>query len=63
MGGYNTICCGREIPGTEGKGCRMIGAHEKEKNGNRSNGARKKYFKTYNRLKVRTQRGTISTEK
>ena len=62
VGGYNTMYCDREIPGSNGKTCRMIGAHEREKAANQSSEARKEYSRIYNKLKARKQRGTISTD-
>lgn len=62
VGGYNTMYCDREIPGSNSKTCRMIGAHEREKAANQSSEARKEYSRIYNKLKARKQRGTISTD-
>ena len=62
VGGYNTMYCDREIPGSNGKTCRIIGAHEREKAANQSSEARKEYSRIYNKLKARKQRGTISTD-
>ena len=62
VGGYNTMCCDREIPGSKGKTCRMIGTHEREKAANQSSEVRKEYSRIYNKLKARKQRGTISTD-
>ena len=45
-----------------GKTCRMVGAHEREKAANHSSEARKEYSRIYNKLKARKQRGTISTD-
>lgn len=62
VGGYNTMYCDREIPGSNNKTCRMIGAHEREKAASQSSEARKEYSHIYNKLKARKQRGTISTD-
>lgn len=61
-GGYNTMYCGREVPGADGKTCRMIGAHEKEKAENQKD-VRKVYKRIYNKLKSRKFRGSITSDK
>ena len=61
VGGYNTQYCDRPIPGQHGKTCRSVGAHETAKRKLRE-AAAKEYARTYNRLKGRKQRGTISTD-
>ena len=50
-------------PGETVQNCRKVGAHRKEAQGkaNRTP-AQKEYDRTYNRLKVRKQRGKISTD-
>ena len=58
---YNTLYCDRKIPGMDGKTCRDVGAHEKEKSENKT-AARREYSRIYNRLKARKQRGKISVE-
>lgn len=59
--GYNTCYCNNIAPGELERTCRKVGAHRKEALGkaNRTP-ARKEYDRTYNRLKVRKQRGKIS---
>lgn len=61
VGGYNTMYCDRVIPGTNGKTCRGVGAHEKEKAENKK-AARKEYQRAYNRLKGRKNRGKLSVD-
>ena len=61
VGGYNTQYCDRPILGQHGKTCRSVGAHETAKRKLRE-AAAKEYARTYNRLKGRKQRGTISTD-
>ena len=60
--GYNTCYCNNIAPGETNCTCRKVGAHRKEAQGkaNRTP-AQKEYDRTYNRLKVRKQRGKIST--
>ncbi len=45
----------------DGKTCRDVGAHEKEKLENKK-AARREYRRIYNRLKARKQRGKLSTD-
>ena len=61
--GYNTCYCNNVAPGELERTCRKVGAHRKEALGkaNRTP-ARKEYDRTYNRLKVRKQRGKISAD-
>ena len=61
--GYNTCYCNNVAPGELERTCRKVGAHRKEALGkaNRTP-ARKEYDRTYNRLKVRKQRGKISVD-
>lgn len=61
VGGYNTMYCDRAVEGKDGKTCRDIGAHEKEKAKQKSD-AGKIYSRTYNRLKARKRYGTLSTD-
>lgn len=61
VGAYNTLYCDHRIPGTDGKTCRDVGAHEKEKSENKKT-ARREYSRIYNRLKARKQRGKLSVE-
>ena len=61
VGGYNTQYCDSPILGQDGKTCRSVGAHETAKRKLRE-AAAKEYARTYNRLKGRKQRGTISTD-
>lgn len=61
--GYNTCYCNNIAPGETVRTCRTVGAHRKETQGkgNRTP-AQKEYDRTYNRLKVRKQRGKISRD-
>lgn len=60
--GYNTCCCNNIAPGETTRTCRKVGAHRKEALGKENRTpAQKEYDRTYNRLKVRKQRGKIST--
>lgn len=61
IGAYNTLYCNRPVPGLGGKTCRDIGAHEKEKE-NRKGVGKEEYYRIYNRLKARKQRGKISVD-
>lgn len=60
---YNTCYCNNIAPGETERTCRKVGAHRKEAQGKENrNPAQKEYDRTYNRLKVRKQRGKISTD-
>ncbi|MCI9333055.1 MAG: hypothetical protein HFG05_12955 [Oscillibacter sp.] len=61
--GYNICYCNNITPGETKRTCRKVGAHRKEAQGkaNRTP-AQKEYDRTYNRLKVRKQRGKISVD-
>lgn len=61
--GYNTCYCNSIAPGETERTCRKVGAHRKEAQGraNRTP-AQREYDRTYNRLKVRKQRGKISVD-
>lgn len=61
VGAYNTLYCNRPIPELGGKTCRDIGAHEREKE-NRKGVGKEEYYRIYNRLKARKQRGKISVD-
>ena len=59
--GYNTCYCNNIAPGETSRTCRKVGAHRKEAQGKeKRTPAQREYEKTYNRLKVRKQRGKIS---
>ena len=60
VGGYDTRYCDRVVPGTNGKTCRKIGAHEREKEKRRTEVASREYSRAYNRLKARKRRGQIT---
>jgi len=61
--GYNTCYCNNIAPGEAERTCRKVGAHRKEAQGKENRTpAQKEYDRTYNRLKVRKQRGKISTD-
>ena len=61
--GYNTCYCNNIAPGETVCTCRKVGAHRKEVQGTENRTpARKEYDRTYNRLKVRKQRGKISKD-
>ncbi len=61
--GYNTCYCNNIAPGETKRTCRKVGAHRKEALGKENRTpAQKEYDRTYNRLKVRKQRGKISTD-
>ncbi len=61
--GYNTCYCNNIAPGETERTCRKVGAHCKEAQGKEHRTpAQKEYDRTYNRLKVRKQRGKISTD-
>ncbi len=60
---YNTCYCNNIAPGETERTCRKVGAHRKETLGKENRTpAQKEYDRTYNRLKVRKQRGKISTD-
>lgn len=61
--GYNICYCNNIAPGETKRTCRKVGAHRKEAQGktNRTP-TQKEYDRTYNRLKVRKQRGKISVD-
>ena len=55
--------CNNVAPGELERTCRKVGAHRKEARGKQNRTpARKEYDRTYNRLKVRKQRGKISVD-
>ena len=59
--GYNTCYCNNIAPGETKRTCRKVGAHRKEAQGKENRTpAQREYDRTYNRLKVRKQRGKIS---
>ena len=61
--GYNTCYCNNVAPGELERTCRKVGVHRKEALGKAyRTPARKEYDRTYNRLKVRKQRGKISVD-
>lgn len=62
VGGYDTVYCSRIAPGETERTCRQVGAHRKEKQKNEEP-IHKEYFKAYNRLKARKNRGSLRTEK
>ncbi len=62
MGGYDTRYCSRVVPGTNGKTCRKVGAHEREKEKQKKETAVREYKRTYNRLKARKRRGQITVD-
>ena len=58
--GYNACYCNNIAPGETARTCRKVGAHRKEARGKENRTpAQKEYARTYNRLKVRKQRGKI----
>lgn len=61
IGGHDTVYCNRIAPGETKRTCRQVGAHRKEKYKNELP-IHKEYFKAYNRLKGRKNRGSISTD-
>ena len=62
VGGYDTRYCDRVVPGTGGKTCRKVGAHEREKEKQKTETASREYSRIYNRLKARKRRGRITTD-
>ena len=62
MGAYDTRYCTRVAPGETEKTCRQVGPHRKENQRNGTEFIRREYQKTYNRLKGRRQRKTITTD-
>lgn len=62
VGGYDTVYCNRIAPGETKRTCRQVGAHRKEKQKNEKP-IHKEYFKAYNRLKARKNRGSLRTDK
>ena len=62
VGGYDTVYCNRIAPGETKRTCRQVGAHRKEKQKNEEP-IHKEYFKAYNRLKARKNRGSLRTDK
>ena len=62
VGGYDTRYCDRVVPGTGGKTCRKIGAHEREKEKQKTEVAAREYKRIYNRLKARKRRERITTD-
>lgn len=62
MGGYDTRYCDRVVPGTGGKNCRKMGAHEREREKQKTETAAREYNRIYNRLKARKRRGRITAD-
>ena len=62
VGGYHTLYRDRVVPGIGGKTCRKIGAHEREKEKQRTETAAREYSRIYNRLKARKRRGRLDTD-
>ena len=62
IGGYDTLYCDRVIPGTDGKTCRKVGAHAREKEKQKTETAIREDRRIYNRLKARKRRGQITTD-
>ncbi len=62
VGGYDTRYCNRVVPGTNGKTCRKVGAHEREKQKKKNETATREYSRIYNRLKARKRRGQITVD-
>ena len=62
MGGYDTRYCNRVVPGTNGKTCRKVSAHEREKEKRKKETAVREYKRTYNQLKARKRRGQIAVD-
>lgn len=61
--GYNTCYCNNLAPGETERTCRKVGAHRKEaRERAAATPAQKEYTKIYNQLKMRKQRGKISTD-
>ena len=61
--GYNTCYCNNIAPGETDRTCRKVGAHRKESQGKENRTpAQREYDRTYNRLKVRKQRGKITKD-
>ena len=60
--GYDIRYCTKKAPNENGKTCRQVGAHRKEKEKIGSNFVRGEYAKVYNRLKQRKNRGSISVD-
>lgn len=61
--GYNTCYCNNIAPGETKRTCWKVGTHRKEARDKENlPPAQKEYDRTYNRLKVRKQRGKISAD-
>ena len=61
--GHNICYCNNIAPGETDRTCRKVGAHRKEaRDKENRTPAQKEYDRTYNRLKVRKQRGKISKD-
>ena len=60
--GYDIRYCMNTAPGETSKTCRQVGAHRKEKEKIGADFARREYWKLYNRLKQRKNRGSISVD-
>ena len=61
--GYNTCYCNNIAPGETERTCRKVGAHRKADHPTGLSSAKMEYRKTYNRLKAKKQRKTISVDK
>ena len=62
IGAYDTVYCQRIAPNETEKTCRQVGAHHKAKAKNGGTFIDKEYYKCYNRLKSRKNRGSIDTK-
>ena len=62
VGGYDTRYCDRVAPRTAGKACRKVGAHEREKEKQKTETAAREYSRIYNWPKARKGWGRITTD-
>ena len=62
LGRHHTLYCDWVAPGTGGKTCRKIGAHEREKAKQRTETAAREYSWIYNRLKDAFAAGELTRE-
>ena len=60
--GYDVRYCGNPAPGANGKTCRQVGAHRKEREANAEDPIRAAYHRVYNRVKTQKSRGKISVD-
>lgn len=60
--GHDIRYCGNPAPGANGKTCRQVGAHRKEREANSEDPIRAGYYRVYNRVKTQKNRSKITVD-